>query len=101
MSGTGTSELLLLFVVGLLVLGPERLPKVASRVGRWIALARREVNRMHRQIERETALQGPRAGQDEPSQVGGDSSKQAAAESASRGEAEAEAQRKPKPKPKA
>jgi sec-independent protein translocase protein TatB len=56
MSGTGTSELLLLFVIGLLVLGPERLPRAASQVGRWVGRARREANRLRRQLESETAL---------------------------------------------
>jgi sec-independent protein translocase protein TatB len=56
MSGIGTSELILLFVVGLLVLGPERLPKVASQAGRWVGRARREAYRLRQQLEREIAL---------------------------------------------
>lgn len=55
MSGIGPSELILLFVVGLLVLGPERLPKVASQVGRWAGRARREAHRLRQQLEREVA----------------------------------------------
>ena len=35
MFDVGFSELVLLFVIGLLILGPERLPKVASQIGRW------------------------------------------------------------------
>jgi sec-independent protein translocase protein TatB len=59
MSGIGTSELILLFVVGLLVLGPERLPKVASQLGRWVGRARREANRLRQQLERETRPDEP------------------------------------------
>jgi sec-independent protein translocase protein TatB len=69
MSGIGTSELILLFVVGLLVLGPERLPRVASQVGRWVGRARREADRLRRQLERETALSAiGKARPDEPPQ---------------------------------
>lgn len=53
MSGIAPSELFVLFVVALLVLGPERLPKAASRVGRWVGRARREANRLRYQLERE------------------------------------------------
>ena len=55
MSSIGTSELVLLFVVALMVLGPERLPKVASQVGRWVGRVRREASRLRRQLERELA----------------------------------------------
>lgn len=56
MANTGPSELLLLFVVALLVLGPERLPKVASQVGRWVRRARRVADQLRRQLEREISL---------------------------------------------
>ena len=41
MFGIGTGELLLLLVLALLVLGPERMPKLARDVGRTIADLRR------------------------------------------------------------
>ena len=41
MSGIGFSELIILFVIGLIVLGPERLPRVANQLGGWIGQARR------------------------------------------------------------
>ena len=56
MANTGASELLLLFVVALLVLGPERLPKVAGQVGRWAGRARRVADQLRRQLEREASL---------------------------------------------
>lgn len=46
----------MLVVIGLLVLGPERLPRVASQMGRWIGRARRTANQLRYQIEREVAL---------------------------------------------
>lgn len=49
-------ELTLLFIIGLLVLGPERLPRVASQIGRWVGKARRTANQLRYQLEREIAL---------------------------------------------
>jgi sec-independent protein translocase protein TatB len=56
MSAPGFSELILLFVIGLMILGPERLPRVASQLGRWIGKARRTANQLRFQMEREIAL---------------------------------------------
>ncbi len=56
MFDVGFSELVLLFVIGLLILGPERLPKVASQIGRWVGRARRTANQLRHQLEREMAL---------------------------------------------
>ena len=36
----GFSELLVIFVLALIVLGPEKLPRLAAQVGRWIGRAR-------------------------------------------------------------
>ena len=36
----GFSEVLLIFVIALIVLGPEKLPRAASQVGRWVGRAR-------------------------------------------------------------
>jgi sec-independent protein translocase protein TatB len=56
MFDVGFTELLLLFVIGLLILGPERLPKVASQLGRWVGRARRTATQLRHQLEREIAL---------------------------------------------
>jgi len=57
MFDVGFWELVLVFVIGLLVLGPERLPRVARSVGQWIAHAKSIANRFQREIERELAIQ--------------------------------------------
>ena len=56
MASVGPSELFLLFIIGILILGPERLPKVASQIGRWVGRARRTANQLRYQLEREVAL---------------------------------------------
>jgi sec-independent protein translocase protein TatB len=56
LSGIGPSELILLVVVGLLILGPERLPRVATQIGRWVGRARRTANQLRYQLEREITL---------------------------------------------
>lgn len=49
----GFTEMLLVGVVALLVLGPERLPKAASTAGRWIGQFKRGLNGIKQQMERE------------------------------------------------
>jgi Tat protein translocase TatB subunit len=49
-------ELLLVTVIGLLVLGPQRLPKVAAEIGKWVGRARRTASQLRRQLEREIEL---------------------------------------------
>ena len=53
MSGIGFSEFLILCMIGLIVLGPKRLPQVASQIGSWIGQARRMTRVMRRQLEDE------------------------------------------------
>jgi len=53
MSGIGFSEFLILCMIGLIVLGPKRLPQVASQIGSWIGQARRMTRVMKRQLEDE------------------------------------------------
>ena len=53
MSGVGFSEFLILCLIGLIVLGPERLPRVANQIGRWVGQARRMTRVMRRQLQEE------------------------------------------------
>lgn len=53
MSGIGSSEFILLLVIGLIVLGPKRLPEIANKIGSWIGQARRMTRVMKRQLEEE------------------------------------------------
>ncbi len=50
MFDVGFLELMLIGVVALLVLGPERLPKAARTAGLWIGKAKRTVANMQREI---------------------------------------------------
>ncbi len=56
MSGIGFWELIILFLIGLVVLGPERLPRVANQLGSWLGQARRMTRVMKRQLEEELDL---------------------------------------------
>jgi sec-independent protein translocase protein TatB len=53
MSGIGGSEFILLCLIGLLILGPERLPRVARQIGSWMGKARRMTRTLQRQLEDE------------------------------------------------
>lgn len=56
----GFSELLVIFVLALVVLGPEKLPRVASQVGRWIGRARSMARQFKDQLEEEVSLEEAR-----------------------------------------
>jgi sec-independent protein translocase protein TatB len=49
----GFSEILLTSAIALVVLGPERLPKVARQVGNWMGRARVMARQLSDQLERE------------------------------------------------
>ena len=53
----GFWELLVIGVVALLVIGPERLPKVARTAGLWVGRARRFVVSVKADIDREIAAE--------------------------------------------
>ena len=57
MSGLGGSEFLLLCVIGLLILGPERLPRVARQLGSWLGKARQMTRALQRQLEEEVNVE--------------------------------------------
>lgn len=46
----GFSELIVVFIVGLLILGPERLPHAAKTAGLWVRKIRRSINSVQREI---------------------------------------------------
>ncbi len=52
----GMLEIILIFVVLLLVVGPERLPGLARTAGVWIGKARRLVSTVKTEVERELEL---------------------------------------------
>ena len=57
MFDVGFWELLLIFGVGLMILGPERMPRVAAQIGRWIGRARRTASQLRRQLQREIEVE--------------------------------------------
>jgi sec-independent protein translocase protein TatB len=46
-------ELVIIFVVALIVLGPHKLPQVAALVGRWLGNARAMARQFREQLEEE------------------------------------------------
>lgn len=52
----GFTELLLIFGLALVVLGPEKLPRVAAQVGRWIGRAKSMARQFREQLEDEAIL---------------------------------------------
>ncbi len=53
MFDVGFSELLIISLVALLVFGPNRLPEVARTAGRWVGRARRFMDDVKRDVDRE------------------------------------------------
>jgi sec-independent protein translocase protein TatB len=52
----GFWELVVVGAVALIVFGPERLPQFARRAGYWLGRARRQIQEVRAEIEREMAL---------------------------------------------
>lgn len=52
----GFSELLLCFIVALVVLGPEKLPKLARTIGQWTGQARGYLRNLTAELDRESHL---------------------------------------------
>lgn len=53
MTGIDGTEVLLIILIALMVLGPKRLPQIANQIGSWIGQARRMTRVMKRQLEDE------------------------------------------------
>src|SRR5271170_3059328 len=50
----GFSKIVLIFGLALIVLGPERLPRVAAAIGRWVGRARVMARQFRDQLELES-----------------------------------------------
>lgn len=57
------SEILIIFVLALIVLGPEKLPRLVSEVGRWVGRARGMARQFREQLEEEVQLEEARKAQ--------------------------------------
>lgn len=62
----GFSEILVIFVLALIVLGPEKLPRVVREVGRWVGRARAMARQFQEQLEEEVDVERPRNIRTEP-----------------------------------
>jgi Tat protein translocase TatB subunit len=67
MLDVGFSEILLTSAIALIVLGPERLPKVARQVGNWMGRARAMARQLSEQLEREVSAEELLKAQNKPS----------------------------------
>jgi sec-independent protein translocase protein TatB len=56
MFDVGFSEILLIMVIALVVLGPDKLPKLAADIGRWVGRARAMARQLSSQLEQEVRL---------------------------------------------
>jgi len=61
----GVSEMMVIAVVALVVLGPERLPRVARQAGEWIGKLQRYVADVKNDISRQVELEELRRVQQE------------------------------------
>jgi sec-independent protein translocase protein TatB len=65
MFDVGFSELLVIGLVALIVIGPERLPKVARTAGQWLGRLNRYVSQVKQDIDRDIKLEELRKMQQE------------------------------------
>ena len=54
---------MIIFVLALIVLGPEKLPRVVSELGRWVGRARAMARQFREQLEEEVQLEEARKAQ--------------------------------------
>jgi sec-independent protein translocase protein TatB len=57
----GFTEIVLILGLALLVLGPEKLPKLAAQIGRWTGRARSMARQLRAQLDQEVNFQEKRA----------------------------------------
>ncbi|MDP6969357.1 MAG: Sec-independent protein translocase protein TatB [Gammaproteobacteria bacterium] len=57
MFDVGFTEIVLIGIIGLIVLGPERLPVAARTVGKWVGKIKRTVGGVQREIQQELRLE--------------------------------------------
>lgn len=57
----GFTEIVLILGLALLVLGPEKLPKLAAQIGRWTGRARSMARQLRAQLDQEVNFQEQRA----------------------------------------
>jgi sec-independent protein translocase protein TatB len=69
MLDVGFSEILLTSAIALIVLGPERLPKVARQVGNWMGRARAMARQLSEQLEREVSAEELLKTQSKPNSI--------------------------------
>jgi len=60
----GFQELIIIFVVALLVFGPEKLPEISRTLGRWVIEIRRGVHEAKMQMESEFKELDPKVEED-------------------------------------
>jgi sec-independent protein translocase protein TatB len=69
MLDVGFSEILLTSAIALIVLGPERLPRVARQVGNWLGRARAMARQLSEQLEREVSAEELLKTQSKPNRI--------------------------------
>jgi Tat protein translocase TatB subunit len=53
----GFTEIVLIFGLALIVLGPQKLPKLASQIGRWVGRARAMARQLREQLDQEVSFE--------------------------------------------
>ncbi len=66
----GFAEIVLVMVIALLVVGPERLPRLARTAGLWLGKARAFVQSVREDVERELAAEELKRVMDETGRIG-------------------------------
>lgn len=65
----GFTEIVLIFGLALIVLGPQKLPKLASQIGRWVGRARAMARQLREQLDQEVSFEETRPQKPAPAPV--------------------------------